>query len=97
VAGFAVSGQSPEGCDFLGGNPGAGRAVSGQSFEDCEDCGVVRGGLVAGFAVSGQSFEDRGVVTDRLGAGGFAAAFARSERAAALFGSKRGGSVCFLT
>jgi len=62
---------------------------------------VVRGRLVVGCAVSGQSFddgEDCGCVTDRLGAGGgFAAAFARSARAAALFGSKRGGSVCLLT
>ena len=97
-AGRAVSGQSSDDRVLVAGRVGAGRAVSGQSFDDCDDCGVVRGRLVAGFAVSGQSFEDGCVVTDRFGAGGgFAAAFARSERAAALFGSKRGGSVCLLT
>lgn len=94
VAGGAVSGQSfDDGC-FVVGRVRTGRAVSGQSFDDC--------GFVAGRAVSGQSSADdegdRVVAAGRLGAGGASfAAFSRAVRAAALFGSKRGGSVGFLT
>jgi hypothetical protein len=83
-----------------------GRAVAGQSFEG-EGPVVVAGCLLTGRAVSGQSFEGdaegRVVVSFREAAGragaggGFASALARAARAAALFGSKRGGSVCLLT
>ena len=112
VVGCAVSGQSfegeleeDEGRFVAAGRSSTGRAVSGQSFElEDEDRFVA-----AGRAVSGQSFEDElegevRVVVSFRGAtgfvgtgGGFSAALARAARAAALFGSKRGGSVCFLT
>jgi hypothetical protein len=94
VAGRAVSGQSFDD-GFVVGRVRTGRAVSGQSFDDCD--------FVVGRAVSGQSFDDgdegdRVVAAGRLGAGGGSfAAFSRAVRAAALFGSKRGGSVGFLT
>ena len=105
VTGCAVSGQSFEDEDEGEGRavaPGClltGRAVSGQSFED-EGRVVAPGCLLTGRAVSGQSFEAEGrvVAAGRLGAGGgFASAFSRATLAAALFGSKRGGSVGLLT
>jgi hypothetical protein len=111
VAGGAVSGQSFDDRFFVAGRAGKGCAVSGQSFDDrffvvgravsgqsFDDCG-----FVAGRAVSGQSFVeddegDRVVAAGRFGAGGGSlSAFSRAVRAAALFGSKRGGSVGFLT
>jgi hypothetical protein len=94
VVGRAVAGQSfelegvfedaGEGRFLAAGSP-TGRAVSGQSFDDDAEVRVVvsfRG--PATFVVGG-------------GGGGFSAALARAARAAALFGSNRGGSVGFLT
>ena len=93
VVGRAVSGQSfepedafadeGEGLFVAAGRSSTGRAMSGQSLEDdAEGRVVVSFRGPGGFVVVG---------------GGLSAALARSARAAALFGSKRGGSVGFLT
>jgi hypothetical protein len=108
-----LSGRALVGDELAPGRAVVGRAVSGQSFEledEFEDEGegrFVAAGSPTGRAVSGQSLEDAedrvvvsfrgpGFVVGGVG-GGFSAALARAARAAALFGSNRGGSVGLLT
>jgi hypothetical protein len=97
VVGRAVSGQSLEledvffedelddeaGGRFVAAGSPTGRAVSGQSLEDDAE-----GRVVVSF---------RGAKAFVVVGGGLSAALARAARAAALFGSNRGGSVGFLT